>query len=99
MSFSDIEGAKPDQEMQLKQDDEAKIDYPLIVTKFGNIHHLTLHFPSNFGGEQTRIYYIGLRGSFQHAFREKIAIATYEARAMPDDHKHTVKEANQHHVC
>uniref|UniRef100_A0A914Y1C6 PITH domain-containing protein n=1 Tax=Panagrolaimus superbus TaxID=310955 RepID=A0A914Y1C6_9BILA len=99
MSFSDIEGAKPDQEMQLKQDDEAKIDYPLIVTKFGNVHHLTLHFPSNFGGDETRIYYIGLRGSFQHAFRDQIAIATYEARPVPDDHKHSIPNANHHHVC
>uniref|UniRef100_A0AC35F9S4 PITH domain-containing protein n=1 Tax=Panagrolaimus sp. PS1159 TaxID=55785 RepID=A0AC35F9S4_9BILA len=135
MSFSDIEGAKPDQEMQLKQDDEAKIDYPLIVTKFGNVHHLTLHFPSNFGGDETRIYYIakidyplivtkfgnvhhltlhfpsnfggnetriyyiGLRGSFQHALRDQIVIATYEARPVPDDHKHSIPNANSYDVC
>ena len=99
MSFSDLEGAKPDQEMQLKQDDEAKIDYPLVVNKFANVHHLTLHFPSNFGSDVTRIYYIGLRGQFQHAFREKVAIATYEARPMADDHKHSLPNDVHHHVC
>uniref|UniRef100_A0A7E4W489 PITH domain-containing protein n=1 Tax=Panagrellus redivivus TaxID=6233 RepID=A0A7E4W489_PANRE len=99
MSFSDVEGAKPDQEMQLKMDDAGKIDYPLIVTKFGDVHHLTLYFPSNFGNDTTKIYYIGLRGQFNHSFRERIAIATYEARPMPDDHKHSIPETNHSHVC
>jgi hypothetical protein len=98
MSFEDVTNGKPDQEMELKMDTEAKIDYPLASHKFSNLHYLTLHFPTNFGSEQTRIYYIGLRGSFQHDFRERIAIATYEARPVPDDHKANLRDQVQRHV-
>lgn len=72
MSFDGVSNAKPDQEMKLKQDDSASMDYPLIASKFSNVHHLTLHFQSNFGSDITKIYYIGLRGEFQHNFREKV---------------------------
>ncbi|CAD5216759.1 unnamed protein product [Bursaphelenchus okinawaensis] len=98
MSFEDVTAGKPDQEVELKVDTEGRVDYPLISTKFSNIYYLTLHFPKNFGAEQTRIYYIGLRGSFQHGFREKVAIATYEARPMPDDHKANTRDQVQRHV-
>lgn len=72
MSFSEVATSKPVQEMQLKQDINASIDYPLMVTKFSNISNLTLYFPANFGAKQTKIYYIGIRGEFQHEFRDKV---------------------------
>lgn len=71
-AFDSVVHAKPDQEMQLKQDDSASIDYPLIASKFSNVSKLILHFPENFGAEQTRILYIGLRGEFQQNFRDKV---------------------------
>ncbi|KAI6177699.1 PITH domain-containing protein [Aphelenchoides bicaudatus] len=98
MSFEDVTQGKPDQEMELKQDTEAKVDYPLASSKFSNVHCLTLYFPTNFGDDQTRIYYIGLRGSYQHDYRERIAIANYEARPVPDDHKVYGKDQVQRHV-
>lgn len=57
----------------LKQDDSASIDYPLILNKFLDVTHLTLYFPENFGADSTRLYYIGLRGEFQHQFRERVS--------------------------
>jgi hypothetical protein len=89
MSFAEAQGAKTEQEMELKQDDDAKVDYPLIATKFSNVTSLAFHFPTNFGAERTRIYYIGLRGEFLRPRQEekKVVIATYESRPMLDDHK------------
>ncbi|KAI6188430.1 PITH domain-containing protein [Aphelenchoides besseyi] len=98
MSFEDVANGKPDQEMELKMDPEAKIDYPLAAFKFSNIFNLSLHFPKNFGAEQTRIYYIGLRGTYQSDFRDKVVIATYEARALPDDHKSSIPDQVHHDV-
>lgn len=60
MSFDDAAQGKPDQEMELKMDTEAKIDYPLSSIKFSNVYNLTLHIPRSFGGEQTRIYYVSV---------------------------------------
>ena len=34
------------------------------VVTFSSVHHLTLHFPTNFGADNTKIYYIGLAGEF-----------------------------------
>lgn len=31
-------------------------------SRFQSVANLTLHFPENFGGETTQIYYIGLKG-------------------------------------
>lgn len=31
-------------------------------SRFQSVGNLTLHFPDNFGGETTQIYYIGLKG-------------------------------------
>jgi len=56
MSFDDCENAKEDQQIELKQDSDASIDYPLMSSKFNSVGHLTLYFPANFGDEKTIIY-------------------------------------------
>ncbi|VDO24456.1 unnamed protein product [Brugia timori] len=76
-----------DQEFPLKQDMNAQIDYPIKASKFSNITHLSLHFPTNFGESKTRIYYIGLRGEYITDIRQQICITTYEARPLLEDHK------------
>lgn len=57
------------------------------VVKFSSVTHLTLHFPSNFGAETTKIYYIGLRGEFSPAHRHGVTICTYETTPNVSDHK------------
>lgn len=74
MSFSEVADSKPVQEFALKQDDSASIDYPLITTKFSSVTNLTFYIPSNFGGNITRLYYIGLRGEYKQDIREKVNI-------------------------
>lgn len=34
------------------------------ISRFSNVHHLSMHFPKNFGAETTKIFYIGLKGEW-----------------------------------
>ena len=84
MSFDDC-AIEPDQEIDLKQDPSGSVDYPLKAMKFSNITNLTIHVRfcaflaelvqvcRNFGDDVTRIHYIGLRGEYQHDFRQKVS--------------------------
>ncbi|CAI4231419.1 unnamed protein product [Auanema sp. JU1783] len=93
MSFDDC-SIEADQEISLKMDPQGQIDYPLKASKFTNITHLSVQVTKNFGSDETKVFYIGLRGEFQHDFRQRVAIATYEARAIPEDHKGEIPEGN-----
>ncbi|VDN97904.1 unnamed protein product [Rodentolepis nana] len=48
MTFDDS-NAEPDQVLELHEDPNGEITYPLKVMKFGSVQHLSLHFKSNFG--------------------------------------------------
>ncbi|XP_028162754.1 PITH domain-containing protein CG6153 isoform X2 [Ostrinia furnacalis] len=58
-----------------------------LVVTFSSVSHLSMHFPSNFGAESTKIYYIGLKGEWTPGHRHGVTICTYEARPNLDDHK------------
>ncbi|CAI5445393.1 unnamed protein product [Caenorhabditis angaria] len=92
MSFDDC-SIVADQEIDLKMDSRGLVDYPLKASKFGNLSHLSILVCANFGADETRVHYIGLRGEFQHEFRQRIAIATYESRAQMKDHKNAIPDA------
>ncbi|KAJ1370152.1 hypothetical protein KIN20_031817 [Parelaphostrongylus tenuis] len=98
MAFDDC-SIEADQEVDLKQDPNGVVDYPLNATKFGALSHLSIHIQSNFGAELTKVYYIGLRGEYQADFRQQIAIATYEARPLPKDHKGEIPNAYPQAMC
>lgn len=34
------------------------------IARFSNVHHLSIHISKNFGSENTKVYYIGLRGEY-----------------------------------
>ena len=57
-----------------------------LCSKFGNVSSVTLYFTSNFGGETTKIYYIGFKGEFT-SYKRAVVEAVYEARPVPKDHK------------
>ncbi|XP_028128292.1 PITH domain-containing protein GA19395 [Diabrotica virgifera virgifera] len=94
MTFDDT-SATPDQEFELVRDTTGAAEYVTKIVTFNNVNHLTLHFPSNFGGESTKIYYIGLKGEFFEAHHHGVTICTYEARPMAQDHKNPLNEINQ----
>jgi hypothetical protein len=59
---------------------------------------LSLHFPQNYGDDNTKIYYIGLRGEWTPAAHQGVVICTYEARANPADHKTSLFDAVNHQI-
>ena len=86
MTFDDA-GAASDQEFNLVHDTACTLEYKVKTVTFSSVHHLSLHFPSNFGEDQTRIYYIGLAGEFTAANRVGVVNCVYEARPMMEDHQ------------
>ncbi|XP_068621452.1 PITH domain-containing protein GA19395 [Battus philenor] len=85
MTFDDV-SMEPDQIFELQKDTVGVLEYiPKIVT-FSAVSHLTMHFPTNFGAETTKIYYIGLKGEWKPGHKHGVTICAYEARPMLDDH-------------
>eukprot|EP00116_Pleurobrachia_bachei_P009726 sb/3469988/ len=63
MTFDDG-GRCADQEFDIQDDKDAVLEYQTRVAKFNNCESLSLYFDKNFGADETRICYIGLRGEF-----------------------------------
>ncbi|XP_044752305.1 PITH domain-containing protein GA19395 [Coccinella septempunctata] len=97
MTFDDV-SIPPDQEFVLHHDTQGSLEYATKVVTFNNVHHLTLHFPSNFGGEKTKIYYIGLRGEFFVSHHHGVTICNYESAPNISDHKNQLDEISGHAV-
>lgn len=57
-----------------------------------------MHFPTNFGGPNTRIYYIGLRGEYSEAHRHGVTICSYEAKPNIYDHKNMLSDNVSHQI-
>jgi len=95
MTFDDVSNA--DQVFELEKDLTGSIEYNTQVVKFHSVHHLSLYFPTNFGEEITRIFYIGLRGEFSDAHHHGVTICTYETTPNISDHKTSqFEKINQH---
>ncbi|KAK5646565.1 hypothetical protein RI129_005029 [Pyrocoelia pectoralis] len=97
MTFDDVT-LPADQEFELHTDLTGTLEYATRVVLFNTVHHLTLHFPSNFGGDQTRIFYIGLKGEFTEANRHGVTICTYEAAPNLYDHKNPLQDNVSHQI-
>mmetsp|Transcript_13789 Transcript_13789/g.24639 ORF Transcript_13789/g.24639 Transcript_13789/m.24639 type:complete len:235 (+) Transcript_13789:50-754(+) len=88
VDFALAEDLAPTQELELSEDFEGLIDYPVRAAKFSNITSLTMFFPANFGADSTQITYLGLKGEGTTA-RRGVVECTYEARAQMKDHAQT----------
>ncbi|CAG9798770.1 unnamed protein product [Chironomus riparius] len=97
MTFDDV-NIKADEEFALERDLTGSIEYSTKVVTFNSVHHLTLYFPENFGEEQTRIYYIGLRGEFSEAHHHGVTICTYETTPNVSDHKNSLFDSVNHQI-
>ncbi|XP_055297198.1 PITH domain-containing protein GA19395 [Sitodiplosis mosellana] len=97
MSFDDA-SSKADEEFDLTHNPTGELEYPIKPVQFSSVHHLTLHFPSNFGEDKTRIYYIGLRGEFSPAHYHGVTICNYESAPNVSDHKNNVFDSVTHRI-
>ncbi|XP_050078531.1 PITH domain-containing protein GA19395 [Anopheles maculipalpis] len=97
MTFDDT-SATADQEFALEKDANGVIEYSTKVVTFANVHHLSLHIPSNYGSDNTTVYYIGLKGEFSEVHHHGVTICTYEARPNISDHKNNVFDSVNHQV-
>ncbi|KAI1300106.1 hypothetical protein EDD11_006304 [Mortierella claussenii] len=87
LDFDNAESTVPTQEWDLVEDSHGQIaEYSTRVAKFSSIRSLTLFFSENFGGDTTKIIFIGLKGEFSELKRDPI-ITVYELQANPADHK------------
>ncbi|XP_042230605.1 LOW QUALITY PROTEIN: PITH domain-containing protein GA19395-like [Homarus americanus] len=89
MTFDDV-NMTADQEFELHPDPSGTLEYTTKVVTFSSVTHLSLHFPSNFGEETTKIYYIGFRGEYTKAHRHGVTICSYESTPQMSDHKDKV---------
>ncbi|KAF9354969.1 hypothetical protein BGX34_010718 [Mortierella sp. NVP85] len=99
LDFDNAESTAPTQEWELVEDSHGQIaEYHTRVAKFASIRSLALYFSDNFGGDTTRISFIGLKGEFSELKRDPI-ITIYELQANPADHKVPgVHDAQSHGV-
>lgn len=97
MTFDDT-GSTPDQEFELHPDPNGALEYATKVTRFNQCESVSLHFPSNFGGETTKVYYIGLKGDFAEAHRHEVTICTYESAPQAADHKQNLFDTVGHPI-
>ncbi|KMZ61236.1 PITH domain containing 1 [Zostera marina] len=87
IDFSDAQNMQPLQEWELAENLQGVMEYQTRYSRFQSVCSLTLHFPENFGGDTTQIYYIGLRGVATQLKRDVVATIVYEIRPNPSDHK------------
>ena len=72
----DLKEAKCEQEINCVENPEGTLKYFLKANKFHSVWSLTLVVTQNYGGDNTRIYYIGFEGANSHKKKEfKIKIS------------------------
>jgi hypothetical protein len=64
IDFGNASSLTPVQEWDLQEDNKGILEYPTRIAKFNNVNNLTIHFPTNFGSDTTKVFYIGLKGDF-----------------------------------
>ncbi|KAH8117751.1 DUF1000-domain-containing protein [Phellopilus nigrolimitatus] len=85
VDFSDISEKDPAQDFAIPQGRDIG-EYAVKASKFANLSSLTLFVPAAQGSEKSRIYFIGLRGSWTERKRDTV-ITVYESRPNLADHE------------
>ena len=88
IDFDSARDLEPAQELDLIEDFNASIDFPVRPKKFKSVSSLTLFFPENFTGdedEKTIMSYIGFKGEGTD-LKRGVVDTVYEASAQLKDH-------------
>ncbi|KAL5151006.1 PITH domain-containing protein 1 [Glycine soja] len=87
IDFSDAQSMQAIQEWDLVENMQGVLEYQTRYSKFQSVANITLHFPENFGGDTTKIHYIGFKGEATQLKRDVVATIVYELMPNPSDHK------------
>ncbi|KAF7817401.1 PITH domain-containing protein 1 [Senna tora] len=87
IDFSDAQSMQAVQEWDLAENMQGVLEYQTRYSKFQSVGNITLHFPENFGGDTTKIQYIGFKGEATQLKRDVVATIVYEITPNPSDHK------------
>ncbi|KAH0969494.1 hypothetical protein GBA52_028675 [Prunus armeniaca] len=85
-------------EWDLVENFQGVLEYQTRYSKFQNVASITLHFPDSFGGDTTKIEYIGFKGEATQLKRDVVATIVYELRPNPSDHKTKAEGGGLSHV-
>ncbi|GMK55286.1 hypothetical protein CspeluHIS016_0203420 [Cutaneotrichosporon spelunceum] len=93
LDFSDAESREPTQHFEVVDVREGA-EYQVKAAKFASITSLALFFPHNESEgedeETTRVYYVGLRGSWKPLPNKLDGSVVYESAPRPVDHKNRI---------
>mmetsp|Transcript_21993 Transcript_21993/g.50846 ORF Transcript_21993/g.50846 Transcript_21993/m.50846 type:complete len:206 (-) Transcript_21993:81-698(-) len=78
LDFTSVADTEPTQDVELAEDFHGAIQFPLRAAKFLSVTQVCLYFPQSFGGERTRIHWIGLWGTGSEHKRQAV-VTVYEA--------------------
>ena len=95
LTFDDVETTKCTQKLQLQEDAEGELEHSVMAAKFNDVQSLALFFSASYGGDVTRIDYIGLFGEYTKAQQPLLGVV-YESKPQIQDHK-TKDESGAHH--
>ncbi|XP_048444254.1 PITH domain-containing protein 1 isoform X2 [Pyrus x bretschneideri] len=98
IDFSDAQGMQAVQEWDLVENFQGTLEYQTRYSKFQNVASITLHFPDSFGGDTTKIEYIGFKGEATKLKRDVVATIVYELRPNPSDHKTKAEGGGLSHI-
>ncbi|XP_055960259.1 uncharacterized protein LOC126662573 isoform X2 [Mercurialis annua] len=87
IDFSDAQTMQAIQEWDLVENFQGVLEYQTRYAKFQGVSSITLHFPESFGGDTSRIHYIGFKGEATQLKRDVVSTIVYELRPNPSEHK------------
>ncbi|KAH7649089.1 hypothetical protein FG379_003654 [Cryptosporidium bovis] len=93
VDFSTVDELEPTQSLDLIEDFCGVIEHNLKANKFQNVNYIVLHFPTAINSNQTKIYYIQLKGKATK-YQRKAVSAVYESKPNVSDHKNTLESQN-----